>query len=274
MRPIRPSAGRIWQRVDSMTKGLVYTDADLTEIEPDARWRWQVFGAWDFGSGPSLLVCFLFLVEFRGGAYRLWLDQEMTWDQESWRTVASDILDGRQGEDGYAEGGMRRTYKRFGVHFGDPSGVNRESDQNSWVTNLQAGGVPMVALSGECNTREQREWQVRKVGAMLQDGTLRVHERCAYALNCIDNWTRHIPAGQTVESSSTMYIPPKHDKWSHGGTALCFGIAGILPAAAAMLGGSETVDDKPDLGYGYHDAAPSYLDEAAGLDSILAALSG
>lgn len=33
--------------------------------------------------------------------------------------------------------------------------------------------------------------------------------------------------------------------------------------------------DKPDLGYGYHDAAPSYLDDAArSLDSILGALSG
>jgi hypothetical protein len=132
----------------------------------------------------------------------------------------------------------------------------------------------MVALSGACNTQEQREWQIRKVGAMLADKTLLINKRCTYALECLDRWTRHLAAGKTVESSSVLYIPPRHDRYSHGGTALCFGIAGILPAAAAMLGGNETVDDKPDLGYGYHDAAPSYLDEAAGLDSILAALSG
>jgi hypothetical protein len=210
------------------------------------------------------------LLEFRAGGYRLWLDQEMTWDQESWRRVGPDILDGKQDEDGAIIGGLRPNYEKFGVHFGDPSGKNRESDQNSWISNLQAAGVPLVALSGACNTTEQRDWQIRKVGAMLYDGTLRVHERCAYALNCIDNWTRDIPRNQTVDSSSKLYIPPKHDKWSHGGTALCFAIAGILPAAAATLEGGG--DDQGDAGYGYQHAAPSYLDDAASLDSILARL--
>jgi len=271
MRPVRPSAGRIWSK--STSGSVFYTDAQLFDIEPDARKRWQVFGAWDFGSGPSLLVCFLFLVEFRGGGYRLWLDQEMTWEQEDWRKVASDILDGKQDEDGAIVGGLRPNYEKFGIHFGDPSGIARESDQNSWVTNLQSGGVPVHALDGECNTRDQREWQIRKVGAMLYDGTLRVHERCKYALDCIDSWTRDIPKGQTVESSGSVYLKPKHDKWSHGGTALCFGVAGILPAASAMLdGGSGSSDYQSEREYGYHPAAPSYIDDGGSLDSILAQL--
>lgn len=261
MSPIVPSAGRVWRDVRS--EDVAYAEDEMLAIDVNARRRWQVFGSWDFGSGPSDLVCFLWLVEFREGRFRLWLDQEFVWRSEAWRAAADDVLDG--------EKGLRQNYAVYGVHFGDPSGVNRESDQESWVTNLQSGGVPIVALPGSANTQQQREWQIRKVGALMADGTLRIHRRCTYALECVERWTRHLAAGQTVESSSVLYVPPRHDRYSHGGTAMCFGIAGLLPAIAEMMVGVGVQSSAAD--FSFQSSAPSFLgDLAGGLDSILDSL--
>lgn len=256
MAPITPTAGRVWRDVTS--EGVNYREGDILGVEPDARSRWQVFGSWDFGSGPSDLVCFLWLLEFRGGAYHLWLDYEFTWKSERWQDAAGDVLDV-----------LRSAYAIYGVHFGDPSGINRESDQESWITNLQAGGIPIVALPGSANTQQQREFQIKKVGALLANGTMRIHQRCTYALECVDRWTRHLAAGKTVESSSVLYIPPRHDRYSHGGTAMCFGIAGLLPVVAELLsGGVPTTTD-----YSYQPTAPGFLgDSGLALDDILAAM--
>ena len=256
MAPIVPSAGRVWRDVTS--QAVSYREGDILGIEPDARSRWQVFGSWDFGSGPSDLVCFLWLLEFRGGDFHLWLDQEFTWRSEKWADAASEVLEE-----------LRARYAIYGVHFGDPSGVNRESDQESWITNLQSGGIPIVALPGSANTQSQREWQIKKVGALLGNGTMRIHQRCTYALECVERWTRHLAAGQTVESSSVLYIPPRHDRYSHGGTAICFGVAGLLPVVAELIhGGIPATTD-----YSYQPSAPGFLGESGmGLDEILEAM--
>jgi hypothetical protein len=188
----------------------------------DIRHRGFLAGGWDFGSGPSLLVCLRALVE-PGPAWRLWVDFEHPWDQVSWQRAAADVK--RHDEEEY---GWQQRW-----HWGDPAGINRESDQMSWETNLISGGIPLTCLAAEYNQRDGQEWMVKQVQLLIDTGRLRVHRRCKYLWKCLESWTRDIPHGADAALINRLYIPPRHDVYSHGGMALCYLIAGVLIGMSA-----------------------------------------
>lgn len=228
-------AGKIWTPKKAEVSYNDKTPA-REELEP-MRYSLPIVGGWDFGSGASELVCLLAMVKLRTLPKRdpededekpvqipeVWVEQELVWKQTSWRTAAEDVKM------------VLRDYSRNHYHFGDPAGRAPESDQSSWETNLRNGGIPMMCLPDASNSRQQKEWAIKIVGAMMAEGRLRVHAGCTYLWSCIDNWRRAVPDGLELDVISSSYVSPRHDKYSHGGWALCYLIEGILRSLGTLM---------------------------------------
>jgi hypothetical protein len=225
------SSGRVWNFRRSLNE-YHDEDAGFLALGPKARQEKMLLGGWDFGSGPSLLVCLFALFE-TGSKPRLWIDDELVWQQADWRTAAADALNLQ-----------RSRYGGRSVHYGDPAGKQRDSSQLSWETNLRHGGIPLFCLPESFNRSDQIEWAIKRVQASLSEGTLRIHRRCTYLWTCIENWARQVPAGINPDYISKAYIPPQHDIHSHGGMALCYLVSGaFLTLKAAQDGTSREMRD-------------------------------
>lgn len=209
--------GLIWDVHRPSTR---YGEGDM---KPEWRKVKPIVGGWDFGSGPSLLVCLFSIMEFQNsGRIRLWIDDELTWSRTAWQTAAADTIRKQQAE-----------YGGDVTHYGDPAGIAADSAQTSWQVNLRAGGVNLFCLPGEFNEREEIEWGYKIVQRMLSMGELRIHDRCEYLWRCVENWERAVPAGQSIDFISRAYIPAKHDIYSHGGMALVYLVRAALRQAEA-----------------------------------------
>lgn len=217
--------------------------------------RFPLVGGWDFGSGPSDLVCLIALLELRKSP-RLWLIDELSWNQASWRIAAADV---RQLV-------SSRGYKGREVHYGDPAGIARESDQESWETNLRSGGVPLNCLDAVWNTRDGIEWSLKMANTMLADGGIRVHRRCVVTWDMLKHWTRDIDEGVEVAAVNRAYIPPRHDGYSHAGHALRYLVAGVLASLArgrkAASRERAINEPRPEQGYA---TPPGMMEEDEGL---------
>lgn len=208
-------AGKMWTPVK---REILYHDETpewRDRVQPNVK-KLPLVGGWDFGSGASLLVCFLAVVEIRDGKPYIWIEHELVWQQTSWRTAAADVRE------------LMAQYGSRHVHFGDPAGRSPESDQHSWETNLRAGGIPLMCLPDESNSRSGQEWAFKWVQSLFDERRLRVHARCNYLWTCLENWRRDTPEGMTLDVISRSYIPPRHDQYSHGGMALAYLVDGLL----------------------------------------------
>lgn len=188
-------------------------------------------GAWDFGTGPSMLVCLLALLELPPANRpdqlpRIWLDDELWWYAENWLTAAKDVRQRVQ----------RNGYGRHIVHVGDPTGKNRESDQQSWETNLRAGGIPLQVLPDWANTNEGREWLIRTAQYYMDSGKLIWHSRCRKWNAAVREWRRDIPSGAVLEGLDLERIKPKHDQHSHPGMAGLYLVCLVHGAYRTMMG--------------------------------------
>ena len=112
------------------------------------------------------------------------------------------------------------------MHFGDPSGKSKESDQSCWESNLRSGGVPITCLPGYYQTRDGIEWMIKAVQVMLDNERIRIHQRCSYLWECIEHWRRDVPSGMEIDWVSRAYIQPRKDVYSHGANALMYLVAG------------------------------------------------
>ncbi len=210
--------GKIWV---VRKPAVEYNDDHNTKawFSPEKRRTAIVTGGWDFGSGASLLCCIFFLIqELKDGRIRLWIDNELVWQQTAWYTAAADVQQ------------MHLDYGYTKLHFGDPAGTQKESDQTSWESKLQGGGVPLICLDKWYNTRDGIEWAIKTAQRMFDDGLIMVHQRCSYAWECLDNWRRDAPEGLSLDWLSRTYIGPRKDVYSHGGNAIMYGIAGTIVA--------------------------------------------
>lgn len=196
------------------------------QAEEDILRRGFLCGGWDFGtSAVSALVCLHAIVE-PGPRWRLWIDAEHKWHQTGWMTAATDVTSW-----------VRHRYcprdPRWWGQWGDPAGIARDSDLRSWQDNLRAGGLPLTCLDAYYNTREGQEWAFREAQSLIDSGRLYVHRRCEYLWSCLESWSRAIPHGGSAELLDRLYIPPRHDGWSHGGMAFAYLIAGVLISMSA-----------------------------------------
>jgi len=211
-------------------RALEYWDEEddfrAVQAEEDILHRGYLCGGWDFGtSAVSPLVCLHAIVE-PGPRWRLWIDAEHKWVQTQWMTAAADVLSW-----------VRHRYcprpsDHWG-HWGDPAGIQTESDGSCWQNNLRSGGIPLTALAAHYNTRDGQEWAIREAQSLIDSGRLRVHRRCSYLWSCLESWSRDIPHGSSPELLSKIYIAPRHDGWSHGGMAFVYLIAGVIIGISA-----------------------------------------
>ena len=222
--------GKIW----SVRRADVEYHEESDDWEPKkekARQMWPSVGGWDFGSGPSLLSCVISIVDMSGGPgeIKVYVDQDITWKQSDWKVAAADTKAAMA-----QYGGMR-------IHFGDPAGTHHDSSQNSWESNLQGGGVPLVCHQGWYQTREGMEWMIKEVQKFLDEGRLKIHRRCNYLWSCMENWRRDAPPGVEIDWISRAYIPARKDVYSHGANALMYMLAGVLLTARRINYG-ESID--------------------------------
>jgi hypothetical protein len=96
----------------------------------------------DFGSGPSWTVCLFALVTWgKNREPTLWYDRELVCQRLAAHEIAVEIITA-----------VRSEYGHNHCFVGDPSGRNKESDQESWESNLRRAGVPIDCLPADYNT--------------------------------------------------------------------------------------------------------------------------
>lgn len=208
-------------------RSILWHDQHPDWIEANREWdllrRGFLCGGWDFGtSAVSALVCLRAVIE-PGPAWRVWIDAEHKWHQTDWMRAAHDVHSWER----------ERYGEQSRSHWGDPAGIQRESDLKSWQENLRAGGVPLTCLDAYYNTRDGQEWAIREAQSLIDSGRLRIHARCTYLWGCLENWSRDIPHGASAALINRLYIPPRHDDWSHGGMAFVYLVAGIILGMSA-----------------------------------------
>ncbi|MEM1182171.1 MAG: hypothetical protein AAGM22_27735 [Acidobacteriota bacterium] len=203
-------------------------------ISRDVLGHGRALAGWDFGSGPSSLVRLQGMLEMAARP-TLWIVEEQIWEQTSWRTAGPDALSV-----------LRRYDNGYSIDFPDPAGVQRESDQMSWVANLQSAGLPMWEdMSAEFNTRDGKEWMIRTVQTMLDEGTLRIHRRCRHLWDVVTEWRRNVPQGIDPRDHIAAYIPPEPGPLSHAGHALMYLVAGAgMILEAELRAAGRTSDDQ------------------------------
>lgn len=206
------AAGKIWQ---ARRASVQYDDVD-PRFDPAWRKLQPLISGWDFGSGPSLLASPYAIYEpVADGRFRLWIDDELVWKSTSWRTAGADAIK------------KAKNYGWSWVAYGDPSGIQVESDQESWESNLKAAGVPLFCLEtkGGKFEREEIEQGFRRVQAMLDDGLLMIHVRCREVWMSVEHWRRAVKEGLSeaeIEMLDKVYIGHDHGRFSHMGMALCY----------------------------------------------------
>ena len=181
---------------------VLYDDEtpEWAEVADEARQKWHQLGVMDFGSGPSWTVFTLFLLDRRGGdpIPRAWVDLCLVWQSEPVDSIAADILEA------LAE---YRSVVRWIVS--NPAGLNRESDQESWISNLAARGVRVRALDPWFNTPYGIRKTLEDFQGLLDAGTLRVHRRrAALFWEAIENWQYNAPEGVPVQLLELVRLKP------------------------------------------------------------------
>ena len=220
--------GLIWH-AHRDTNAYHEDDPRWAPIASKVRSEAKCYGGWDYGSGPSRLVCLMGLLEWHSPP-RLWVEWDLWWQQTAWQTAAADVRE------------KLRLYPAGACHFGDPAGIQRESDQSSWEQNLRIGGVPLMRLHHtqpsrdgkryQWQTREGIEWMIKHVQLWLDEGRLLIHRRCQYLWSCLESWSWNIPEGAEVDELSRAYIGPRKDVYSHGANALMYLVAGVASVIA------------------------------------------
>jgi hypothetical protein len=226
-------AGNLIFRYREDTLGYDDSSEEWRRVRDHARARWFNAGGWDFGSGPSLLACMLGLVDFgpEGNKPELWIDNEAVFQQTDWRTAGASVL-----EASASYGGMR-------LHFGDPAGEQHDSAQTSWISNLNAAGIPLIPVSEWFNSEKGKEWMIKTAQALMDEGRLHVHRaKCPVLWEALKNWKRDVQDWVDIMLVSRTYIAPRKDRYSHPCEALLYLVAGVIFYSSQS---SQTAPDFP-----------------------------
>ena len=195
------------------------TTPEWVEVSEKARSTWSHLGVMDFGSGPSWTVFTLFLLDWQrdDAIPSAWVDLCLIWQSEPVDTIAEEI------KAALGEYGAGRRWL-----VGDPAGVNRESNQESWISNLNRCGVPVAALDPWYNS----EYGIRKTledfQGLLDSGRLRVHrKRAGVFWDAIEGWQFKAPEGVPLQLLELARLKPRKDRHSHPGDTGRYGAGAI-----------------------------------------------
>ncbi len=163
-------------------------------------------------------MCLLTLVAWDNGEPSFWVDHELIYQRVAAHEIAAKII-----------AAVEADYGHNHWFVGDPAGRNKESDQESWESNLQRAGVPIDCLSAEFNTPHMIDETLREVQILLDADRIRVHrQRCPVLMSAIESWEYDLPRGLPLELLSRETLKPKKDLWSHPGDALRYGVGAML----------------------------------------------
>lgn len=216
-------SGNLIFRFREDTLGYDDTSEEWARKKEAARRTWFNAAGWDFGSGPSLLACEQTLVDYGadGATPEIWFDAEDVFQQTDWRTAGATVLE------------TARNYGGLRLHFGDPAGEQHDSGQTSWITNLNAAGVPLVPVSEWFNTKDGKEWMIKTFQALIDEGRLHVHrQKCPMLWEALAKWKRDVQDGLDILLLSRQYIAPRKDRFSHICEAALYAVAGVIFYAA------------------------------------------
>lgn len=225
-------SGSIW---DPRWSTILYNELPPEQDTAHANvLTWPLYGGWDFGTGKSYTVCLLALVELLPDV-RIWVEHALQFSRVHYQDVAERVLE------------KMELYGAPTVHFGDPSGKSPTHGLGSWVTDLQGEGVPVVGLQSMVDPRVMRrhphvrpdemvkvngsKWRdggIITVQLMMDDGRLRIHERCRKLIDAVDNWIYNTSPGVEVHEVHSDYVSPRKDWPSHAGDALLQLVTGVI----------------------------------------------
>lgn len=222
---------RVRHQVIVAERDVVEYHESTPEWDPAKRQTLSLFGAWDFGTSTSLLVCLLAVVE-RTVEPTIWVDLDLSWRGATWYDAGCEV---RTAMEDY--GGPREW------QFADPTGKGKQYDQGDWLTALRSLGIPIVALMKTVDPKAAREgkkrwlpvnrtkWQERAIEQtqmMLDSGRLRVNRRCRGLWLAMDNWRRALRENLDLDDADMEHVRPRKDVYSHHCDALLYLVSGVL----------------------------------------------
>lgn len=234
----------IW-RFDKQRIGYTDTPDNARELKA-GRAAWDCAGGMDFGSGWSLCVMVNALIDWTEDPrnFRILVDSEGVWQQTAWQSVAAD---GRE---------LLQRYGGYKLLWGDPGGQAPESDQQNWITNLRAGGIPIWALPYVVNREDVELWARRYVQLLMDSGRLLIHlDNCPWLVTSMTEWRLDVPKGITdLKYLNKRFVRPRHDEFSHACKAFLYMVAGVVRAARERIAAGKSaakrarMPDVEDLG--------------------------
>lgn len=209
---------RIWSFNEQEIR---YNDSspDWRLIMAQARRTWDAPGGWDFGSGFSLLVCLMGLVDWTADPRKfvIRVDDERVWSQEHWEDAAGEVVEALSQYGGHK------------VHYADPNGIQRESDQTSWISKLQSGRVPVWPLPAAADNDQSKLWRRKHVQLLLRQNRLLVHDRCGVLREAMKEWKLDVPQGVSdLSFLNKRFVKPRKDAYSHPCETLMYLVDGVM----------------------------------------------
>lgn len=237
------SGYRIW-KVDR--EAIVYPENWIKEERPQLLDTQPVVVGMDFGSGPSLTTAVIILIDmsdqqvFGGKSVPMYyIDGEVVRERTTAFDVARAVLDRLQ----------TVPYRGRLMVVGDPSGIAKDSDQESWEANINRGGLPLRCLDPWYNSEHGIQETLTDVQRLFEQGRLKINESCYEVLSTIESWAWNIPRGATLETVSRNSIQPRKDYFSHTGDGVRYGIGfairGVRLRAGRAVAATEQLA-KPD----------------------------
>jgi hypothetical protein len=167
------------------------------DFDPGMRETATLYTGLDFGTGPKSLAAVGAMIEW-GAEPIIRVDCALGWPGRTpWIDALRDLEEDR------------RRYGELGPFTGDPAGVQTQRDAQSYVGDLQAFGFrwhalqPVVEPGREAlliNKTPWKVWAIKKAQAMMDDGHLKIHERCEDTLLwSMERWSWNVPDGATVD---------------------------------------------------------------------------
>jgi hypothetical protein len=96
------------------------------------------------------------------------------------------------------------------IHFGDPSGKNRESDLRSWISNLKSR-EPRIVIVHEPHVGSMLEW-LDFIHLRIRQQHFQVSTFCPHLLDALANYK--YPTDKDGHPIAGKHLPV-HDQWSH-----------------------------------------------------------
>lgn len=261
------SGYRIWK---SDRDKISYTEDWMASEKSISRQVQPVVVGMDFGSGPSATVAAIILVDFGDLDSQkrpmLYIDDEVYAERQTAYDIGKSVL-----------GKLWPYHGRLAV-VGDPAGISKDSDQESWEINLRSAGLPMNCLGAWYNSEHGIQETIEDVQRMIDAKRLRIHERCGYIHETFESWAWDVPRGMTLELVSKAWIKPLKNLFSHAGDAVRYGVGFSLRGVRVGKGGA--VARKEEFSKASLEAemkpmpVSSSLLEETGILSRIAAVSG